>query len=147
LLILYRFGTIFRQVIYREVNYCEVFRKGELISKNPLAHLIYNEYKSYIPEEAKIGCPLPPRVMKSHNFCSYIVILTNIFSLIVLQLFSSWFECKCSIQSYDCIWLIQSSSKFHIKRKTRWSWFWNRRSYKSTQVLELIDRISSIKNI
>jgi hypothetical protein len=60
----YRFGTIFRRVAGKPVNYCEVFNKGKFVSTKPAQMFAYHLMKDSIPEGFTVGCPCPKRVDK-----------------------------------------------------------------------------------
>jgi hypothetical protein len=58
----YKFGTIYRVTKTRIFNYCEIFKNGSFISKNPLHLALYYVMKDSLPKFAFNGCPFPTGV-------------------------------------------------------------------------------------
>jgi hypothetical protein len=58
----YRHGTIYRQMKKRTFNYCELFKNGSFISKNPVHMVMFLMLKDRLPDFAYNGCPFPAGV-------------------------------------------------------------------------------------
>lgn len=64
---MYQFGTIYREVFKKAFEYCDYFKNGSFVSKNPIGIVVYNAIKGSLPSYASQGCPYKKNVYNSTN--------------------------------------------------------------------------------
>lgn len=57
-LVEYQFGTIYRQIVRKKFNYCQLCKNGKFIYTGPVFRLLYNLIKDYLPAFLLQGCPV-----------------------------------------------------------------------------------------